>query len=436
MNKIKVFQKLRTISIGLSALALAISASLLGQAYNTHAANTLVGTNNQVITIATTDGLAVNAATYPQAYSGDGNVVLFVSSATNLSNAGGSGGLYTYNIKTNTTSRIDQSTNGVQPNGGLNYQLQISETGRYVTFSSNATNLIDGATEPVKVIYKHDTQTGITSVVANGYSGGLGQNQDRNLGISNDGQFSLIASRYIANGYPYPYGIALGNGASGTYSWTSLAKGNDIEGSNSGTDVVGDMSCDGSFAVYDGTGPKINLVDLRQGSVVTVATGSSNSISPIISCNGRYVLYATQDRTDITPTPSGLNSNMHLVRYDRITGERMYIDSNSSGVFSTGFGYSPLNEPSANVFNASIADSGDVVFQYGSYEYLKHLSDGSGTLESIGITTSGSYINIAGSLIAQISQNGRYIFFSADPYSLGLAPSPSSNQLIRTKTNL
>ncbi len=395
-----------------------------------------MGSNDQAIAIGgTTDGLAPNATTSPYTVSGNGNVIVFTSSATNFPGAGGAYGLYAYNIKTNTTVRVDVSSSGVTANGPITGTAIASETGRYVTWMSNATNLIDGTTLSSSdyFIYKHDTQTNTTSLVDD-EPNGLGQNKDKDLAISNDGRFVLVASRYIANGYPYSYGIALGDTASGTLSWSSLAKGNDNEGSNNGTDVNGSMSCDGSFVVYNEVGPTVKLLDLRRGGTATIATASAASVSPAISCDGRYVLYATQNRTDITPTPTGMDSYMHLVRYDRVTGERIYVDSDSSGTFSTAhYSYSSSVQPQANAFTASVADTGDVVFKYNGYMYLKHLSDGSGTLESIGITTSGSYLNITG---GQITQDGRYVWMYGDPYNFGLASSPSTQQIIRIKTNL
>ena len=195
---------------------------------------------------------------------------------------------------------------------------------------------------------------------------------------------------------------------------------------------LGGVSCDGSFVVFQKY-DAIQLVDLRRGTTTTIPTGNSNSTSPLISCNGSYILYATENRTDITPTPSGLNSYLHLVIYNRITGERKYIDSNSSGVFHNNPNYAYNNFPNANVFTASIADSGDVVFKYNGYAYLKHLSDGSGTLESIAKKSNGTYANVDN---GQITRDGRYVFFKADPYDIGLSPSPSSVQIIRAKTGL
>lgn len=426
--------KLKKIGSGLVLVVLAVGASLLVQSYaDIYAANTLVGSNNEVIRIGgTTDGLQVNAAVVFEGVSADGNIILFTSAATNLPNAGGYGGVYVYNIKTSTVARVDVSTAGVQPNFGNVGPYKLSETGRFVTFMSSATNLIDGQTSPMRMIYKRDTQTGVTSWISDGNASGSGQNWDRNLAISNDGRFALLASRYIANGYPYPYGVVVGDSAGGVYAWTSLGKGSDIEGSNNGTAMVGGMSCDGSFVVHQ-VNSQVELADLRRGTITKIVAGNNTSTAPMISCNGRYILYATQNRTDIAPTPVGMNANLHLVRYDRVTGGRMYIDSNSSGVFSTSYAYNYMSSAPSNVFSASIADTGDVVFQYNGYVYLKHLSDGSGTLESVARHASGASVNVAN---GSITSDGRYIFFNADPYNLGLAGSASTSKIIRTKTGI
>lgn len=402
---------------------------------NAAAANSLLG-NNEIINIKTTDSLPVNDTVTPLDYSADGNVILFSSSATNLSNANSFAGLYTYNIMTDTTARIDISTSGVLPNGapfGGWTGYPLSETGRYVSFGSYSTNLIDGATQATRSIYKRDTQTNTTTLTASASNSPLSQNWDRNLAISNDGRFSLVASRYVAgNSYPNDYRLLLGEVINGAYNWTPLANGGSTQGGTSSGMVVGGSSCDGSFVVYQSQ-HTIMLADVRRGSTQTVSLSGGMSTSPRISCNGVYILYATKNRTDVNPGLTGYSSRSHLVRYNRITGEYRYVDSNSSGALGSGMDYSTMNEAYFNIFNASIANTGDVVFNYNNNIHLKHLSDGSGTLESIAKTATGTYINVTN---GAITADGRYIFFQTDPYSLGIGSSPAGNQIIRTKTNL
>jgi len=114
----------------------------------------------------------------------------------------------------------------------------------------------------------------------------------------------------------------------------------------------------------------------------------------------------------------------------------MYVGTDSAGVHNSNgntWNVSNVHDQQANLFKASIADSGDIVFQYGTNVYLKHLSDGSGTLESVAKNTLGAAVNVNNGVI---TTDGKYIFFQADPYVLGLTSSPSSSQIIRTKSNL
>jgi len=425
----------KKISIVLPVIILAAVISIVTQSYmSVHAVETISGNDNETINVKTTDGLPVNINV--QDYSVDGNVILFTSSSTNLINSGSSSsGLYIYDIKQDTTKRVDVSSSGIKADNSPLYRnyksFRLSETGRYVLFQSIASNLIDGSSNTAPAFYKRDTQLEITSRVSQAATSTSSQNWDYNLGISNDGRFSLISSRYIMPSFPYPFKISLKDNA--TNSWTSLADSgySDPENSYSSEKNSGGMSCDGSFATYIQTG-SVMLADLRRGVSNVISVGGNMSQSPLISCNGRYILYATTNRTNIAPTPSGLNSNYHLVRYDRILESRMYIDSNSLGVFSTG---SPIlaGAPAINSFSASVANTGDVVFKYGSNVYIKHLSDGSGNLESIAKNSTGTSIDVQN---GEITGDGRYVFFSTDPYNLGLTSTPSSSQLIRTKTNL
>ncbi len=418
-------RSVKNIKIGLLVLAFALLAGIFSQFYiktNTFAANTLSG-NNEVINLATTDGLPANATVGLSGVSGDGNVLLVSSNATNLPNAGfsaGTGnGLYTYNIRTNTTTRVDVSASGVLPNDHIN-GASISENGRYVYFLSYATNLIDGTTQYPTQTYIRDLQVGTIIAVSNHYWSGLSQDIDYPMGISNDGRFVQLASRFVGVGYPNFYNNMIGDRKSGTFVWTSLGQASD----GSSIDLnSGGISCDSSFAVYIKSGV-VYFADLRNGTPTVTSISGGSSSSPRISCNGNYTLYTTTNRTDVTPTPPGAGTYAHLVEYNRITGERRYIDTNSAGAFDS----------SHSTYGYSIANTGDALVKYNSYMYLKHISDGSGTLESVGKAADGTYINISGSTL--LSSDGRHVFFGTDPYNLGLAPAPSTSQIIRTKTGL
>ena len=428
--------KLKNIGIGLLILGVLTGFTLFVQSQNkSYAANTIVASNELITIGGTTDGLPPDEWSGVVTLSKDANVVMFSSAATNLPNATPAhGGLYAYNIKTNSLVRVDVSTSGVAANGPLLNGRTISETGRYVTFTSSATNLIDGTTTaPLQMnIFMRDLQTGTTTSLYSNTNQNNPQKSEKHLGVSSDGRFVLWASRYVANTvYGNPYAIVYGDRKAGPTSWTSFAAGTDSASTgDTPWNIDGQISCDGSFAVYQNLG-LIELADTRNGTATKISLTGYTSQNPVISCSGRYILYATKNRTDITPTPSGMNTNFHLVRYDRLTSERIYIDSNSSGVFSV----PPvvLNTPSYSFFNSSVSDAGDVVFKYNGNMYLKHLSDGSGTLEPIAKNTSGVTVTINN---GAISGDGRYVIYTADPYTLGLTSNPAGTQVIRVKTGL
>lgn len=411
--------RIKKMGIGLFSLGLLATASILSIVHgNTYAANTLAG-NNEVISVATTDGQPANASVNLSGVSGDGNTLLVSSTATNLPNAGGTtGGWYIYNIRTNTTVRVDISASGTLPNGNVVSPF-MSDNGRYVYFQSYATNLIDGTTQYPTQTYVRDLQAGTIVAMSNHYWSGLTQDIDYPMGISNDGRFVLLGTRFIGVGYPNFYNAMLGDRSSGSPAWTSIGQ----TPSNTGLIRSGSISCDGSFAVYE-QDDSIKLADSRNGSPVTTTISSSQSHSPKISCNGNYILYSTQNRTDVSPTPPGAGTYRHSVEYNRLTGERKYIDTNSSGAFDS----------SHSSYAYSVANTGDAIIKYDGNMYLKHISDNSGTLESVGKAVDGAYVSVSSTSL--LTSDARYVFFTADPYDLGLTSSPSANQIIRSKTNL
>lgn len=100
--------------------------------------------------------------------SGDGRFVAFTSSATNLvpGDTNCFSDVFVHDRQTGLTSRVNVSTAGQQ--GNENSTLPslttsaISADGRYVLFSSQASNLIDGKTIEGGGLFVHDRQTGVT----------------------------------------------------------------------------------------------------------------------------------------------------------------------------------------------------------------------------------------------------------------------------------
>lgn len=421
----------------------------------TNAANTLPGTN-LLVSVNNVDGQGLDQDATVYGISADGNVILFATSASNLPGSSTTSGLYIRNVKTNTTTRVDVSTNGVVANSGTIPYAVLSETGRYVAFISWATNLTDGVTEPVQQTYIRDTQTNTTTIASIDNSGNrigkvtsLSNEWDVLTGISNDGRFITLETKTISISPTPNRPFVLSYINTETHAWTKLNLPQSQEvawatGSN--------MSCDGSFVVFSAWQsnlPSVGLssveayvADVRNSASPKITAIGSTGYTPRISCNGDYITYTRSgtDSDDPTPIPSGLTTQRtHLVLYNRVTGERKYIDSNSAGTTFDGNSLTLTHSATLrqqDYFKSSVSDKGDVVFSYNGQAYLKHLSDGSGTLEGLLKDPNGTYL--AGPSQAFLSADGRFATYStSSAYALGLLTSTSTKKdVVRSATGL
>jgi len=151
------------------------------------------GTTERVSTDST--GAQANSFSLYGAVSGDGRFVAFTSSASNLvasdSNAGWDA--FVHDRTTGTTERVSVDSSGAQQtNSGLFADsLSISADGRFVAFGSNASNLVANDINGTFDIFVHDRQTGITERASLATGGGQGNDQSGRPTISADG--SIIA---------------------------------------------------------------------------------------------------------------------------------------------------------------------------------------------------------------------------------------------------
>jgi Tol biopolymer transport system component len=138
-----------------------------------------------------TAGTQVNGDSYGGAISSDGRYVAFYSDATDLiaGDTNNDTDIFVHDVVQGITSLVSVSTAGTQTNGG-SYWPAISSDGRYVAFSSDATNLVADDTDGRRDIFVRDVVQGITSQVTGHQVGG-----DSNfLDISSDGRYVAFDS--------------------------------------------------------------------------------------------------------------------------------------------------------------------------------------------------------------------------------------------------
>ncbi|MEZ4103490.1 MAG: hypothetical protein R3B55_02995 [Candidatus Paceibacterota bacterium] len=124
--------------------------------------------------------LEPNASSQTSSISSDGRYVAFSSYAENLvsNDTNGIDDVFVYDRTTDTVEIINVSNTGEQSNGSSLYtEPIISSNGRYVAFSSDASNLVPNDTNGVRDVFVYDRNTHIIERVSLNNSGVEGNNQ-------------------------------------------------------------------------------------------------------------------------------------------------------------------------------------------------------------------------------------------------------------------
>lgn len=230
--------------------------------------------------------------------SDDGRFVAFTSSASNLvtGDTNGYADAFLRDLKTGRTTRVNVSSSGAQGAWGVSAvstTIDISGNGRYVVFASLDNTLTGDADTSSVDIFLRDTVTNTTSMISRHVrTGGATVSSDAKYpSISNDG-------RYIA-----------------FQSGSSQLMANDTDDFN--TDIF----------VYD-----------RVADVMTKITAGANghSMQPRISRDGRFVAYVSQAGNLVA---NDTNGTWDTFLYDRTTKVTTRVSLNATGGQSAGDGY-------------------------------------------------------------------------------------------------
>lgn len=309
-----------------------------------------------------------NAASFSPAATGDGRYVFFTSSASNLvaDDTNGFDDVFRKDLATGEVLRISLGAGGVQGNGDSTTP-SIASDGRYVFFRSSATNLVAGDTNGVPDLFRVDMQTGTILRVNTSAAGA--QADATTFGraeVSPDGRYAAF------------------------YSMASNL-------------VAGDAN--GKYDVF--------VKDLLTGAVAVATSssagvlGNANSFAPRISASGRYVTFYSS-ATNLVPDDS--NALDDVFRKDLWTGELLRVSTNSSG----GQGNSNNRDP-------SFVGENSIVYTGGSNELVP--SDLNANTDSVRWLEIPQRLNVLANTTVVYDYNAT----EADPnqtltYSLGVAP--------------
>ena len=334
------------------------------------------------------------------------------------------------------TVRVSVATNGSQgyrPSGiGASFGSRISADGRYVAFTSWASNLIPGDTNGVGDVFVRDIVAGTTERVSVAANGAQGTALSDEPSMTADGRFVAFASQsenFVAvdtNGVP---DVFVRDRLNNTTERVSVATGG---AQANGTSLEPSTSADGRYVAFlsyatnlvpgDTNGsPDIFVRDRLAGTTERVNVTSSgsqalggNSISPSISADGRYVAFCSFCPNLV---PSDTNGRWDIFVHDRRTGATERVSLSSSG--AQGNGDSGFIQGGADPISIS-ADGRFVGFASASTNLVPGFSSGlpepyvrdrsNGTTDCVDVTPGGTRGN-AGGADTSISDNGRFVAF-------------------------
>ncbi len=200
-------------------------------------------------------GAQGNGDSFLPAITPDGRYVAFTSTATNLidNDTNGVTDVFVHDRRTGQTLRASVAPDGSQGNDA-SWQPAITPDGRYVIFVSYATNLVGGDTNGKQDIFVHDLHTGLTTRESVSSSGVQANADALEPAITPDG-------RYVA------FNTEADNLVSGD--------------SNHAADVF----------IHDRQTGQTTLLSVTSGG----AQGIWDSYSAALSADGRYVVFTSEN---------------------------------------------------------------------------------------------------------------------------------------------
>ena len=263
------------------------------------------------------------------AISGDGTVIAFVSYATNLvpNDTNERPDVFVRDREAGTLERVNVSSNEQEASGypGTT-DVDLSEDGRFVAFSSEAANLVVGDANQAQDVFVRDRETGVTERVSVSSLGTEGGRESFSPSISGDGRFVAFASRapnLVESDTNGAMDVFVHDRATGVTERVSVTS---REGQTKHGSYAPSISSAGNVVAFASKAP--NLVrrdkdfhrdifvrnrEMGTTALVSVssrgrtARGRGESSSPAISAEGKFVAFSSsadnlvsRDRNDHT----------------------------------------------------------------------------------------------------------------------------------------
>ena len=221
-------------------------------------------------------GANPDGASSSPALSGDGRFVVFSSAATNLvaGDTNGASDIFVVDRQTDTTTRVSVATGGTEADAGPNISPAISDDGSVVAFASGATNLVAGDTNDQSDVFVHELATGTTTRVSVASDGSEADNFSVQPALSADGAvvaFDSAATNLVPGDTNARNDVFVHERATGeTVRVSVAANGTQADGA-SFVPALSAISADGGVVAFSSDATNLVVGDTNNDADVFVA---------------------------------------------------------------------------------------------------------------------------------------------------------------------
>lgn len=314
-------------------------------------------TGATVLVTVAKNGSPSGAGGFAPSVSADGRLVAFASGGSDFvdGDANGRVDVFLRDMDSGTTAMVSATQTGVPADQGgvLNSVAgarEISDDGRYVAFTSSATNLVATPNNNKSQVYVKDMLTGVVTPASVDALGAAGNDSSSTASLSGNGHvvaFVSLAANFSPLATSHTSQVFVRDLELGATTLASVTSAGAIFVTKPATSPV--LSYDGHYVAFETTAPldprdrdgllggnigwDVYLRDRMLGTTAFASyTGNTfsgtDSRAPSISADGRWVGFHSMDDLFVS---GDVNQTVDVFLYDRVTGAVSLASQNDAG---------------------------------------------------------------------------------------------------------
>jgi Tol biopolymer transport system component len=370
-----------------------------------------------------------NGDSLPTAISDDGRYALFESSASDLvpGDTNGVTDVFLRDAWSNTTVLISISTNGGVGND-VSRGSTLTPDGRYVAFTSAASNLVANDTNGIADVFVRDWQNGMTWLVSAGAQPAILNSPvgSESPDISADGRyvvFYTVATNLVPGVTNSGGEIYVRDLVAATTTWASA--GAHVLLGNNASSFNHVLSADGNFVAYEA------YTNSSSGAYLATVFRFSmvSGLTDTVYTNAYVPASNLEDFHDLNLTPDG-RFIVFIGNTNSISANSVYLWDAQTGINTLVSGDLNGNVPSGSVcdwpamdptgrFVAFLSNASGLVTNPVTDNFHLYVADvKTGVTTLVDVDTNGVGVGVSAATIPQLSADGKLVAFEAPDASL------------------